>query len=136
MPRPCKRRRVCTEPEYRLFLPDTGTAEALSPVKLALDEFESVRLIDLEGMTQEECARQMNIARTTVQAIYNSARIKIAECLVNGRGLEIGGGDYELCAGDLPRCPHGRGCSKKYAAEMQPDKIRKDENTVKIADIR
>lgn len=133
MPRPCKRRRVCTEPECSLFLPDNRHAEDISPIKLALDEFESVRLIDLEGMTQEECARQMNIARTTVQAIYNSARIKIAECLVNGRGLEIGGGEYELCGGDLPRCPHGHGCPGKFAADIQTHQNRKDDNTVKIA---
>ena len=50
-----------------------------------MDEYEAVRLIDLLGLTQEECAAQMNVARTTVQAIYDSAREKLARMLAEGR---------------------------------------------------
>jgi len=64
---------------------------------MSIDEYETIRLIDLEELTQEECASQMNIARTTVQGIYNSARKKIASSLVNGQFLKIEGGDYKLC---------------------------------------
>jgi len=46
----------------------------------------------LEGFTQEECAKQMDVARTTVQGIYAEARKKIAESLVNGKVLLIEGG--------------------------------------------
>ena len=83
MPRPLKRRRICAEPSCGRFGPMEGACVQRPMVTMALDEFESIRLIDLEGLTQEECAARMNVARTTVQAVYASARAKVAECLVN-----------------------------------------------------
>lgn len=49
------------------------------------------------GLVEEECAEKMNVARTTVQRIYNDARKKLAECLVNGIVLKKERGDYQLC---------------------------------------
>lgn len=66
-------------------------------IRLYLDEYEAIRLIDLGGLSQDTCAQRMGIARTTVTGIYNSARRKLAEALVQGRTLEIDGGSYELC---------------------------------------
>jgi predicted DNA-binding protein (UPF0251 family) len=63
---------------------------------MTVEEYESIRLIDLEGLTQEECAERMNVARTTVQKMYNDARKKLAESLVNGNIIKIEGGDYKL----------------------------------------
>lgn len=100
MPRPCKRRRVCAMPGCRRFGPmDGAVALGRQPIVLTVDEFEAIRLIDFEGLTQEACAARMNIARTTVQAIYACARGKLAECLVTGRELTIQGGAYVLCGG-------------------------------------
>ncbi|RCX16380.1 uncharacterized protein DUF134 [Anaerobacterium chartisolvens] len=76
-----------------------------------MDEYETIRLIDLQGFTQEECSEQMNIARTTVQRIYNDARKKLADCLVNGKVLVIEGGDFKLCDGLLESCGCG-GCRR------------------------
>ena len=77
---------------------------------MTVDEYETIRLIDLEGFTQEECAKQMNIARSTVQGIYIEARKKLAESLVNGKVLLIEGGEYRLCEDDGPVC--GPGCHR------------------------
>lgn len=104
MPRPCKRRRICAEPACECFGPKETAAAGQQAVIMTLDEFESIRLIDFKGLTQEQCAEQMNVARTTVQAIYTAARSKLAECLVLGKELNIRGGDYVLCNGNEAYC--------------------------------
>ena len=109
MPRPCKRRRVCGHPSCGRFGP-AEQAHGQPEVLMGLDEFETIRLIDLEGLTQEQCAAQMDVARTTVQAIYAAARKKLAECLVLGRQLVISGGEYELCRQDAPFAGCERRC--------------------------
>lgn len=97
MPRPCKRRRICAMPNCERFGPKDSSGREHQVIYMTVDEYEAIRLIDLEHMTQEQCAKQMNVARTTAQAIYNSARIKLAECLVNQKELCIAGGEYVLC---------------------------------------
>ena len=116
MARPCKRRRICAMPGCRRFGPSGGCAGERDVVVMTLDEYETIRLIDLNFMTQEQCAEQMNIARTTVQGIYNSARTKLAKCLINGMELEIGGGDYELCEGGMRGCGCGK-CSRHHGEQ-------------------
>lgn len=103
MPRPRKCRRVCCLPETTLFAP-SGVKQRGKEIVMTVDEFETIRWIDLEGITQETCAVRMNVARTTVQAIYTSARKKLARALVLGQALRISGGDYVLCQGDAPGC--------------------------------
>ena len=66
---------------------------------LNVDEYEAIRLIDRQGFSQEECSAYMQVARTTVQMIYNSARKKLAAALVDGLPLRIEGGSYQLCDG-------------------------------------
>lgn len=98
MPRPTKCRRVCRYPETLAFLPQGGAGG--EAVALTVDEFEAIRLMDREGFSQEEASLQMDVARTTVQRIYDSARKKLADMLVCGLPLRIGGGEYRLCGGD------------------------------------
>ena len=86
---------VCWEPDYIHFQPD-----GISPseqIILSVDEYEVIRLVDFEKKTHEETARQMQISRTTVTEIYESARFKLADCIVNGKQLRIAGGPYQLC---------------------------------------
>ncbi len=105
MARPRRCRRVCAEPAYRRFepRPDAGAGD----VVLTVDEYEAIRLVDYEKQTHEQCARQMDISRTTVTEIYESARGKLADCLVNGKVLVIEGGPYKVC----PRLA-GQGCGR------------------------
>ena len=104
MARPYKARRICSVPAIDTFGP--LNQEMDSAVELTLEEYETIRLIDWLDCTQEQCADQMGVARTTVQAVYNSARKKLAQVLVDGKRLCISGGAYELC-------PHSAGCCKK-----------------------
>lgn len=110
MARPRKWRRVCSLPENNKFGPLNSPSDTMNDVHMTVDEYETIRLIDLEGFTQEECAGQMHVARTTVQSIYAEARKKLAESLVNGKVLLIEGGEYRLCEGLGNGC--GRGCRR------------------------
>lgn len=114
MPRPRKCRKVCCLPQRDIYGPLNVPIDEEHLVTMTVDEYETIRLIDLEGFTQEECANQMNIARTTVQGIYNDARRKLAESLVNGKVLRIEGGDYKLCSGFEKKCSGGRCCRHRY----------------------
>lgn len=96
MPRPTKCRRICALPQMKEFGPLNPHLEQATVV-LSVDEYEVIRLIDWLDMNQEECASQMEVARTTVQSIYTAARKKIADALVNGRTLKIDGGNYRVC---------------------------------------
>jgi len=110
MPRPKKCRKVCCLPESNRFGPLNNMSKDNCSVIMSVDEYETIRLIDLEGFTQEECSEQMHIARTTVQRIYNDARKKLAESLVNGKVLRIEGGDYKLCDGSHEQACGCGGC--------------------------
>jgi len=118
MPRPRKWRKVCCLPERNQFGPLNTQINQEHFITMSVDEYETIRLIDLEGFMQEECANHMNISRTTVQGIYNEARRKLAESVVNGKVLKIEGGDYKLCDGLENSCSCG-GCHKhKYNKDI------------------
>lgn len=115
MPRPRKWRKVCCLPDSNEFGPLDTPIQNDNVIYMTVDEYETIRLIDLEGLSQEECASQMHVARTTVQGIYQVARKKLAESLVNGKVLRIEGGDYKLCGGSEEFCCRERnGCSKNF----------------------
>jgi predicted DNA-binding protein (UPF0251 family) len=94
MPRPKKDRHICQLPANTVFAPAENSK---GEIILTLDEYEVLRLIDQVGMTQERCAVQMQVARTTITGIYNSARHKVATALVDGLTLVISGGEVNLC---------------------------------------
>jgi len=85
MPRPRKKRCIKGRPKYKKYGPkgEPGLEELI----LKLEEFESIRLMDVEDLTQEECASKMNIGRSTFQRIYKNARKKVAESIINNKDL-------------------------------------------------
>lgn len=128
MPRPRKCRKVCHMPKVCNFVP-VGQDVNQKQVVLTVDEFEAIRLIDEQGFSQEECSSYMQVARTTAQAIYNTARAKIATALVEGMPLRIEGGDYRLCEGKEDVC-HCGGCQRhRYGDQFQ----EKGEKQMRIA---
>ena len=102
MARPRKCRMVCHFPQTLVFRPEGTAGEDI--VTMTVEEYETIRLIDEEGLSQEQCSQHMGIARTTVQQIYADARKKLAAMLVQSRPLQITGGDYRLCSGGNTRC--------------------------------
>lgn len=97
VPRPVRVRRVCEEPKFTKFVPQDGTDKE-SQV-LTIEEYETIRHVDYQNKTHEECAALMDISRTTVTEIYESARFKIADALINGKTLCVEGGNYRVCEG-------------------------------------
>lgn len=90
-------------PPCRIFLPQGE--ERGERILLSLDEYEVIRLVDLEQKTHEQAACQMDISRSTVQEVYEAARRKLAACLVYGRGLAVQGGNCRICEGrERPNC--------------------------------
>lgn len=106
MARTPKCRRVCLTPICRRFESAEDPESKIERKTISIDvtEFEAIRLIDYVGLTQEEAARQMNVARTTVQRLYKNARKKLATFVVEGLCLNVEGGVYELCGRDRATC--------------------------------
>lgn len=97
MVRPCKCRRVCAAPAATVYKPRGVPARQLEMIELAWDELEALRLADREGLYHDEAARQMGISRPTFGRVLASARAKVAEALLEGKGLVFGGGPVTRC---------------------------------------
>lgn len=92
MVRPCKCRRICANPTATVYKPRGIPAHMLEMIELQMDELEALRLADLKGIYHAEAAREMNVSRPTFGRILNRAHAKVAEALLEGKGLVLGGG--------------------------------------------
>lgn len=122
MARPRRFRKICKEPLYDSFIPE-GISNC-EEIVLSVDEYEVIRLIDLEKRTHDQCGKQMGISRTTVTEMYERAREKLADSIVNGKALVIAGGKYELCDGR-------NHCCHKFKADSIP--VQKGKEEMRIA---
>ncbi|MBU1252661.1 MAG: DUF134 domain-containing protein [Nanoarchaeota archaeon] len=96
MVRPRLCRRVRFNPSVTYFKPRGIPLRELEEVTLPVEEFEAVRLKDLEGLEQKECAKRMKISQPTFHRAILSARKKIADAIVNGKAIKIEGGNYNV----------------------------------------
>jgi predicted DNA-binding protein (UPF0251 family) len=96
MPRPCKCRHVCGNPQADYFKPRGIPVSGLDEVVLTICEFEAVRLADFKGLYQEEAAIRMHISRQTFGNIIISAHKKIADAIINAKALKIEGGIVKM----------------------------------------
>ena len=107
MPRPTRWRTVAGIPSVTYFKPAGIPLRLLSEVRLAVEEMEAIRLKDLEGLEQEECAQKMSVSRPTFHRVLKAARQKIADAFLNGKAIRIEGGNF-AAPGQQFRCvPHG-----------------------------
>lgn len=94
MARPVKWRKIENVPDVQQFFPQVEDIEEAGENVLKLEELEAIRLKDLEGLEQSECAERMQVSRPTFQRILISAREKVADSLINGKAIRIDGGKY------------------------------------------
>ena len=94
--RPKKTRWIKCSPAERFFKPNAKNEKAII---LTLDEFEAVRLLDYERLSQVQAAKEMHVHRSTVSRIVSSARQKIAQALVDIKALKIEGGCCKVTKG-------------------------------------
>ena len=135
MPRPQCCRRVSHTPTCAVFMPAGVPACDVEEVVLSLDECEAIRLADLEGLYHEEAAARMNVSRQTFGRILETGRKKVAQVLVEGKALRIGGGEVEMSTGRTIKCPNCKrpwtmqsdggppqGCPKCKSTNILPEK--------------
>ena len=112
MSRPQCCRRVAGRPIASVFHPAGIPARGLVEIVLTLDEFEAIRLADLEGLYQEQAAERMSVSRPTFGRILAAAHRKVAEALAHGKALKIEGGTIRVGQPGSSRC----GCPRCHRA--------------------
>lgn len=116
--RPRCPRRIEAEPVVSYFKPRGVPLKELSVVTLSVEELEVVRLSDLEGLNQEEAAQRMGISRRTLWEDLQNARQKIAEALIEGKAIEITGGNYIMIKQEMYTCSE---CKTYWQAAIDTD---------------
>src|SRR5665811_497311 len=117
MPRPPIERSVGAIPRITLFKPAGVPARELEQLQLAVDELEAIRLVDLEGLSHEQAAEAMGVSRQTVGRVLERGRGKVADALVGGKAILIGGGQYRV----QPRQLCCFACQERWlAADVEP----------------
>jgi predicted DNA-binding protein (UPF0251 family) len=94
MPRKKRNRRIQVPPVIKGMSVSGVRGRKSNEVILCLEEYEAIRLLDYQNLTQEEAAVFMDVSRPTLTRIYEEARNKVATAFVEGRDLIFKGGDF------------------------------------------
>lgn len=119
MVRPRRCRRIESHPNYTYFKPQGIPLCELDENILTIDEFEAIRLKDLQGLDQEAAAQKMGISQPTLFRLINSGHKKLADALINGKAIKIEGGpicfgeNVEQCKKDTKNCPYKKGVNNQ-----------------------
>lgn len=137
MPRPPCCRRVEGTPAASLFKPVGIPTRDIEEVVMTLDEFEAVRLADLDGLYQEQASEKMGISRSTFSRIMDSAHRKVAEALVHGKALRIEGGSvFDATRRRCERCDGEwlgpRGCPRCVGTSPENEENEKNEEKSRV----
>lgn len=89
MPRPRKCRRIGKYQGSYFYKPQGVPMSRLDIIELSLEEIESLRLKNVLGLEQTECAKKMNTSQSTFQRILSSANYKISYALIKGMAIMI-----------------------------------------------
>jgi len=104
MVRPQKHRKVAYNPHISYFKPRGIPMLELEEVKLTVDEREAMRLSDLLGLSHEEAGRRMGVSRATFGRILQKGRQTVADALINGKAINVEGGNYRVVGGSRIFC--------------------------------
>ena len=115
MARPTKWRRIEHIPVIPYFVPSDTNVDEMPANVLKLEELEAIRLKDLVGLEQGECAERMEVSRPTFQHILITAREKVADSLINGKMIRIEGGNFtrNICS------IHCKDCGKEWKESFE-----------------
>lgn len=89
MPRPKLNRRIYFNPDVTYFKPQGVPMPLLDIIELTLEETEALRLKNVKGLSQIECAKEMATSQSTFQRILSSAYTKISGAIINGKAIKI-----------------------------------------------
>jgi uncharacterized protein len=94
MPRKRRMRFISNKPNSNYFKPAGIPLNKLDEMVLSLVEIEAIRLKDLLGIEQKECAERMNISQPTFHRLLIESRRKISDALVNGKAIKLDDDNY------------------------------------------
>lgn len=130
MPRPKNVRKVSNIPEISYFKPRGIPVTELEEVILSFEELEAIRLVDLEGLYQEQAADKMGVSRQTFGRIIDLAHKTIADAVINGKAIKIDGGSYVLGKTNKHKC---RKCKNNF---ILTDRVENKNNCPKCCKLK
>ncbi len=133
MPRKKRNRRIQMPPVIKGMSVFGVRGRKSNEVILNIEEYETIRLLDYQNLTQEEAATLMDVSRPTLTRIYEEARNKVATAFVEGRDLLFKGGDFYF-EKDWYKCNSCQASFSDYSGDVKNCPVCKSEQVVSLND--